>query len=60
MDVDTVELGTVIAGTAPGRVDDGDMTVCDLTGSLAQDTAIATSSLARAAEAGVGHVLAAG
>ncbi|XDZ66483.1 cyclodeaminase [Alphaproteobacteria bacterium LSUCC0684] len=37
-----VELGAVIAGDAPGRKDDASITVADLTGTGAQDTAIAT------------------
>lgn len=36
------ELGKVIAGHAPGRENDNQITVCDLTGTGAQDTAIAT------------------
>jgi ectoine utilization protein EutC len=36
------ELGQVIAGTEPGRTSDREITVCDLTGTGAQDTAIAT------------------
>lgn len=35
------ELGAVIAGEARGRTDAQDITVCDLTGTGAQDTAIA-------------------
>lgn len=37
-----VELGEVIAGKAPGRRAPEDITICDLTGTGAQDTAIAT------------------
>jgi len=37
-----VELGEVIAGDAPGRKSDKDITIADLTGTGAQDTAIAT------------------
>lgn len=36
------ELGEVISGAAPGRRSDDDITICDLTGTGAQDTAIAT------------------
>jgi ornithine cyclodeaminase len=42
------ELGQVIAGTHRGRTDDADITVCDLTGTGAQDTAIAVLALQRA------------
>lgn len=37
-----VELGAVIAGNASGRKNDKDITIADLTGTGAQDTAIAT------------------
>ncbi|MBY6118293.1 cyclodeaminase [Mameliella alba] len=37
-----VELGEVIVGKAPGRRAPEDITLCDLTGTGAQDTAIAT------------------
>lgn len=48
------ELGAIIAGLVPGRCSDADITICDLTGTGAQDTAIATFALqaARAASAG--------
>ncbi|AQH00916.1 ectoine utilization protein EutC [Burkholderia sp. KK1] len=48
------ELGQVIAQQAPGRTNDDEVTVCDLTGTGAQDTAIATLAIqrARAAKAG--------
>ena len=36
------EIGQVIARQAPGRVDDEQITLCDLTGTGIQDTAIAT------------------
>ncbi len=36
-----VELGNVLAGAHPGRVDDGQITVADLTGVAVQDIAIA-------------------
>jgi ornithine cyclodeaminase len=49
------ELGQVIAGQAAGRTNSADITLCDLTGTGAQDTAIAALALerARAANAGV-------
>ncbi len=34
------ELGQIIAGTAAGRTSDASITICDLTGTGAQDTAI--------------------
>jgi len=50
------ELGQVIAGHAPGRTSDADVTLCDLTGTGAQDTAIAALALARAQAAGAGTI----
>ena len=46
------ELGEVLAGTRPGRTSDDQITVCDLTGTGVQDTAIARLAAARAAAAG--------
>jgi ornithine cyclodeaminase len=37
-----VELGSIVAGTARGRISDQGITFCDLTGTGVQDTAIAT------------------
>lgn len=51
------ELGQVIAGQAPGRQSDSEITVCDLTGTGVQDTAIATLARQRAAQAGFGSVV---
>jgi ornithine cyclodeaminase len=48
------ELGQVIAGQAAGRTSDREITVCDLTGTGAQDTAIATLALQRARARGAG------
>lgn len=50
------ELGQVIAGRALGRTSDADVTVCDLTGTGAQDTAIAALAIARAKAAGAGTI----
>ncbi|AWM87051.1 ectoine utilization protein EutC [Microvirga sp. 17 mud 1-3] len=49
------ELGKVIAGQVPGREDRDAITLCDLTGTGVQDTAIATLARSRAAEAGAGR-----
>lgn len=46
------ELGEVIAGTRPGRRAASDVTICDLTGTGAQDTAIASHVRARHPRAG--------
>ena len=51
------ELGEIIAGTRPGRNAESDITICDLTGTGAQDTAIATHALSTARKAGVGAVI---
>ena len=51
------ELGEIVAGTRTGRARDDQVTICDLTGTGAQDTAIATFALARAREAGAGSSL---
>ncbi len=51
------ELGEVIAGTAEGRRSDHDVTICDLTGTGAQDTAIATHALAMARVEGKGRAI---
>lgn len=49
-----IELGDVIAGRAVGRRTPHDVTVCDLTGTGAQDTAIAALAVARCIEQGRG------
>jgi len=48
------ELGDVLTGRHPGRTSPAQITVCDLTGTGAQDTAIATHALALARRAGAG------
>ena len=48
------ELGEVIAGRSRGRIGDGDITICDLTGTGAQDTAIANLAFSRATARGYG------
>ncbi len=49
------ELGQVVAGLAVGRTSPADITLCDLTGTGVQDTAIATLAHRRAVAAGVGR-----
>jgi ectoine utilization protein EutC len=51
------ELGQIIAGQKSGRVSAQDITVCDLTGTGVQDTAIATLAGARANAAGAGTTI---
>ncbi len=55
--LDAVELGEIVAGSVPGRTSPNAVTVCDLTGTGAQDTAIASLAVARAAAAGAGTTL---
>jgi ornithine cyclodeaminase len=56
-ELDPVELGEVIDGTAPGRTSDEMVTICDLTGTGAQDTAIASLVMQRARAQGIGTVV---
>ena len=49
-----VELGELTSGRAPGRQSAEEITVCDLTGTGVQDTAIASLALARARDLGAG------
>jgi len=51
------ELGQVIAGTAPGRRGDDDITIADLTGTGAQDTAIASHVFALLGQSDAGTVI---
>ncbi|EZH81373.1 ectoine utilization protein EutC [Ectopseudomonas composti] len=51
---DFAELGQVIAGQRPGRTGPEQITLCDLTGTGAQDTAIASLAYQRAVAAGKG------
>ena len=48
------ELGDIVAGNAPGRPSPEAITICDLTGTGLQDTAIATFARQRAEAAGAG------
>lgn len=46
------ELGEIVAGKKTGRVNQDDITICDLTGTGAQDTAIATFAFNKAGSFG--------
>jgi ornithine cyclodeaminase len=48
------ELGQVIAGLRPGRLSKGEITLCDLTGTGVQDTAIANLAFRHANQRGAG------
>ena len=52
-----VELGEIVSGVRSGRTSGDEITVCDLTGTGAQDTAIAGLTVQRARGAGVGDVI---
>jgi ectoine utilization protein EutC len=56
-DVAVDELGEVITGTRPGREGPDQVTVCDLTGTGVQDTAIALYAYRRARERGFGTTI---
>ena len=51
---DIIELGQVTSGKVPGRTDPGHVTLCDLTGTGVQDTAIALIARDKALERGMG------
>ena len=51
------ELGDVVAGSVPGRTSPDQVTISDLTGTGAQDTAIAVHALALAVAADAGTVI---
>jgi ornithine cyclodeaminase len=53
------ELGAVVAGQAAGRNSEDQITICDLTGTGAQDTAIAAHAVALARQSGAGTTIAA-
>lgn len=55
---DAVELGRIIVGQSAGRTSPDDLTICDLTGTGAQDTAIASHAVALARQAGAGTTIA--
>jgi ectoine utilization protein EutC len=56
-DDDILELGELTAGRHPGRADDAQITLCDLTGTGAQDTAIALLAYRKALENGLGMTI---
>lgn len=51
------ELGSITSGKVTGRATAEEITVCDLTGTGVQDTAIATLALGRARELGLGTLV---
>ena len=51
------ELGAVCSGVASGRRSDDEITVCDLTGTGVQDTAIAVHAVAVARARGLGQIV---
>ncbi|MHA1566543.1 MAG: cyclodeaminase [Alphaproteobacteria bacterium] len=55
-DLDYAELGAVITSGQPGRSSDTEITLCDLTGTGVQDTAIAAFAMMQAATVGAGFV----
>ncbi len=52
-----VELGDIISGKAAGRASESDFTICDLTGTGVQDTAIATLALEKVVAANAGSAI---
>jgi ornithine cyclodeaminase len=56
-DDEIVELGEITAGRHPGREDEAHLTICDLTGTGVQDTAIAHLAYRRAQDAGLGMII---
>ena len=53
-ELDATELGEITSGRRPGRQSDDQITVCDLTGTGVQDTAIAVLAYQKAIAAGLG------
>lgn len=51
------ELGEIVSGARTGRSSPHDIIICDLTGTGAQDTAIATHALRAAKAAGAGNII---
>jgi ectoine utilization protein EutC len=52
------ELGDIVTGKRTGRISDAQVTICDLTGTGAQDTAIASFAVEAARHAGAGTAIA--
>lgn len=50
-ETEAVELADVILGAAPGRVQDDDITICDMTGLGVLDTAVSVAALQRLGDA---------
>jgi ornithine cyclodeaminase len=59
-DADIVELGQIVSGAKRGRTGKDQITICDLTGTGAQDTAIAVLALKKAGALGLGQTIAIG
>jgi ectoine utilization protein EutC len=57
-DLEVTELGEITAGRRPGRQSAEEITVCDLTGTGVQDTAIALLAYRKACAAGLGTMIA--
>jgi ornithine cyclodeaminase len=57
--IELTEIGEICAGQKPGRRSADEITVCDLTGTGAQDTAIATHAAAIARTRGYGTLISA-
>ena len=49
-----IELGEITSGKKQGRIGENQITICDLTGTGVQDTAIALLALQKADELGLG------
>jgi ornithine cyclodeaminase len=56
-DLAVSELGEITSGARPGRRDARQITLCDLTGTGVQDTAIAVLAWRKAAAAGLGSTV---
>ena len=57
MELSTIELGEITGGARPGRTDDDQITVCDLTGTGVQDTVIALLAYQKAKANALGTVM---